>query len=195
MSDVVTGVLVALGKTASEAVTVEGSLPSVLAQKTLAHQCVANLVENGLKFVPDGAKPKIRIRAERVSSASLAPPSDTELLSRSRFTAFDSGTSSAVPQARVRIWVEDEGIGIPPEARNKIFGIFERAVANDQFDGTGIGLAIVARAMERMEGACGVESELGSGSRFWLEFRCVPDAETLDGEGSKKAGTIPAAGV
>lgn len=178
MGDIVSGVLMALGKSASEAVTVQGSLPIVLAQKTLAHQCVANLIENALKFVPEGTKPKITIRAERVSSASL--PSDTELLSRSRFTAFDSEPISSNSDTRVRIWVEDEGIGIPSEARNKIFGIFERAVANDQFDGTGIGLAIVARAMERMEGACGVESEPGRGSRFWLEFRCVPDAESLE---------------
>jgi signal transduction histidine kinase len=66
--------------------------------------------------------------------------------------------------------VEDNGIGIPPQAHEKIFGIFERVSGLDQVEGTGIGLAIVARAMQQMGGACGVESEVGQGSRFWLEL-------------------------
>ena len=63
-----------------------------------------------------------------------------------------------------------EGIGIPIEAHQKIFGIFERGVSAEQYQGTGIGLAIVARAMQRMGGTCGVDSELGKGSHFWLEL-------------------------
>jgi signal transduction histidine kinase len=71
---------------------------------------------------------------------------------------------------RIRIWVQDEGIGIPPEAHQKIFGIFERGVPSDKYEGTGIGLAIVSRATQRMGGTCGVESEPGKGSRFWIEL-------------------------
>ncbi|MCU1376689.1 MAG: multi-sensor signal transduction histidine kinase [Actinomycetia bacterium] len=70
---------------------------------------------------------------------------------------------------RVKIWVEDTGIGIPEQAHEKIFGIFERATSSDEFPGTGIGLAIVARAVERMDGRCGVESS-PAGSKFWLEL-------------------------
>jgi signal transduction histidine kinase len=66
--------------------------------------------------------------------------------------------------------VEDNGIGIAPEARQKIFGIFERLNAPDKYEGTGIGLAIVARAMQRMGGICGVESGPQQGSRFWLQL-------------------------
>jgi signal transduction histidine kinase len=72
--------------------------------------------------------------------------------------------------ARVRICVEDNGPGIPEHAREKIFGIFERGAGHDHVEGTGIGLAIVARAMAKMNGACGVESTPGAGSCFWLEL-------------------------
>lgn len=68
---------------------------------------------------------------------------------------------------RVRFWFEDNGIGIAPEFQEKIFGIFQRL--SSQYEGTGMGLAIVQRAAKRMSGQVGVESHLGQGSRFWLE--------------------------
>lgn len=70
----------------------------------------------------------------------------------------------------VRIWVEDNGIGIDPAYHGKIFGIFERVGDVKDFEGTGIGLAIVARSVQRMGGHCGVVSSLGAGSRFWIEL-------------------------
>jgi len=71
---------------------------------------------------------------------------------------------------RVRIWVEDNGVGIEPAHHQKIFGIFERVGNLKTNQGTGIGLAIVARAAQRMGGICGVESSVGNGSRFWIEL-------------------------
>jgi signal transduction histidine kinase len=71
---------------------------------------------------------------------------------------------------RVRILVEDNGIGIAPEHQERIFGIFERLNRAEQYPGTGIGLAIVRRAVERLGGSVGVESRLGQGSRFWIEL-------------------------
>jgi signal transduction histidine kinase len=71
---------------------------------------------------------------------------------------------------RVRLWVEDNGIGIPPEYHQKIWGVFERLHKSEIYPGTGIGLAIVRKAMERMGGRAGLESEPGKGSRFYLEF-------------------------
>jgi PAS domain S-box-containing protein len=71
----------------------------------------------------------------------------------------------------VRFWVEDRGIGISAQNRdNKLFRVFER-LGGDQYPGTGIGLAIVKRAADRMGGNVGVESEAGKGSRFWIELR------------------------
>jgi len=71
---------------------------------------------------------------------------------------------------RVRLWVEDNGIGIEPAHLDRVFGVFERLHGSDAYPGTGIGLAIVRRGVERMGGRVGVESVPGQGSRFWIEL-------------------------
>jgi signal transduction histidine kinase len=73
-------------------------------------------------------------------------------------------------ESKVRFWVEDNGIGIDPEFHDRIFELFQRLHRPDEYTGTGVGLAIVKRAVERMHGTIGVESEPGKGSRFWLEL-------------------------
>ncbi len=74
----------------------------------------------------------------------------------------------------VRLWVEDNGIGIAPEHHQKVFGLFERLHPAHTFPGTGIGLAIVRKGVERMGGRVGVESEPGRGSRFWVDLPAAP---------------------
>ncbi len=74
-------------------------------------------------------------------------------------------------ESKVRFWVEDNGIGIPPKYQESIFGMFQR-LTND-YEGTGVGLSIVRKAAERMGGAVGVESAPGQGSRFWIELNSV----------------------
>lgn len=71
----------------------------------------------------------------------------------------------------VRLWVEDNGIGIARKHQERIFGVFQRLHKSEQYPGTGIGLAIVRRSMERLKGRAGVESEPGRGSRFWIELQ------------------------
>jgi len=75
-----------------------------------------------------------------------------------------------------RLWVEDNGIGIAREFHARIFNVFERLHKSEQYPGTGIGLAIAARGMERMGGKIGVDSGPGHGSRFWIEF---PEKKSL----------------
>jgi len=72
---------------------------------------------------------------------------------------------------KVRLWVEDTGIGIPPEYHDRIFRIFERLQSAEAYPGTGVGLAIVKKGLERMGGRAGVNSTPGSGSKFWVELR------------------------
>lgn len=81
---------------------------------------------------------------------------------------------------RVRIWVEDNGIGIAPEHQARIFNVFERLHGQETYPGTGVGLAIVKAGVERMGGTCGVEADLDVGSRFWIELEA---AEEGAGEG------------
>ncbi|HYF51451.1 MAG TPA: ATP-binding protein [Planctomycetota bacterium] len=71
---------------------------------------------------------------------------------------------------RFRLHVADNGIGIAPEHHARIFRPFERLHGIDRYPGTGIGLAIVRKAAERMNGTASVESSLGKGSRFSLEL-------------------------
>lgn len=79
---------------------------------------------------------------------------------------------------RVRLEIEDNGIGIPKKHHDLIFKVFERLNKQEAYPGTGLGLAIARRAMERMGGRVGVESEAGRGSLFWIEFAGEPGGKS-----------------
>jgi two-component system, sensor histidine kinase and response regulator len=70
---------------------------------------------------------------------------------------------------RLRIWIEDNGIGIAPEHHGLMFKTFERLTPG-AFEGKGMGLAVVRAALERMGGEAGLESAPGQGSKFWIEL-------------------------
>jgi signal transduction histidine kinase len=69
----------------------------------------------------------------------------------------------------VRLWVEDNGIGIPDDQRERAFRLFERPHGT-RYPGTGVGLPIVRKGIERMRGKVGVNSKPGEGSQFWIEL-------------------------
>jgi signal transduction histidine kinase len=70
----------------------------------------------------------------------------------------------------VRVWFEDNGIGVSPQHHERIFHAFERLHGTEAYPGSGIGLAIVREGVERLGGRVGLESEEGRGSRFWIEL-------------------------
>jgi len=70
----------------------------------------------------------------------------------------------------VRIEIEDNGIGIAESAQGRIFNVFERLHGEEEYPGTGIGLAIVKKGVERMGGSVGVTSRTGAGSIFHVEL-------------------------
>ena len=74
---------------------------------------------------------------------------------------------------RVRFWLEDNGIGIAPKYHQRVFRIFEQ-LNGKNYEGTGMGLSIVRKGVERMGGKVGLESAVGRGSKFWIE---LPKAE------------------
>ncbi len=80
----------------------------------------------------------------------------------------------------VRLSVQDNGIGIDNKYFDRIFRMFERLHGTNAYPGTGMGLAIVKKAVERMGGRLGVESTLGEGSHFWVELRKAPAAAVVE---------------
>jgi len=78
--------------------------------------------------------------------------------------------STSVRRDICRIQVGDNGVGISPEDQQRIFLPFVRLYSEQQFPGIGLGLPSVRKAVELMGGRLGVDSRLGQGSRFWIEF-------------------------
>ncbi len=122
-------------------VIIQSPLMLVMGDRASLAQCLANLIGNGVKFVSRGVTPQIRV-----------------------WTDYEGGDSF------VRLWIVDNGIGIAPESQQTIFEMFQRLHSQEEYEGTGVGLAIVRKAVERMGGRVGLESEPGKGSRFWLEL-------------------------
>lgn len=132
-------------------------LPVVLGSQAALTQCFGNLLGNAVKFAQPGTKAQIRVRAE----------------------AARRGEGGTLKPALVKVWVEDNGIGISHAMQDRIFGLFERA--STEHEGTGLGLAIVRKLVQRMGGEVGVQSEPGLGSRFWIDLRRAPAATTPTG--------------
>ena len=149
-----------------------GRLPRVLGNEAALTQCFSNLLGNAVKFVAAGVQPRVRIWAEPIDAAK-AKVRATSRKRGARAAAAAPVRLAAAPF--VRLWFEDNGIGIPEDARDRIFGMFQRL--DKSYEGTGVGLTVVRKAVEKMGGRVGVESTPGAGSRFWLELRTAPVRE------------------
>jgi signal transduction histidine kinase len=124
-----------------------GPLPRVEVIPVQMQQVFQNLVNNALKFSRNGVAPHIKIWAERVGEKSLS-------------------AAPAEDGAYVRLCIEDNGIGFNEMYLDRIFTIFQRLHARHEYEGTGIGLALVKKIVERHHGLLGARSTEGEGSTF-----------------------------
>ena len=165
-------------------IQIQGPLPQVLGNEAALTQCFSNLLGNAIKFVTPGTRPEVRIWAEPVNSASkkmhAEGPRQKAGNQSAQVPLFNletpRSTLDAPPStpALVRLYFADNGVGIPKEAQERIFRMFQRL--DRSYDGTGVGLTVVRKAIEKMGGTVGLESEPGQGSQFWLELKSAAKA-------------------
>ena len=119
-------------------------LPVVEGDAALLQQVWMNLLSNAIKFTAPRAEARIEIGVIR---------------------------GSADEEGEVTIYVRDNGVGFDPQYTHKLFGVFQRLHREDEFEGSGIGLATVRRIIHRHGGRVWAESELDRGVTFYFTLR------------------------
>jgi PAS domain S-box-containing protein len=159
--------LLAYGRTARADIEL-GPVPVQNAWETAMFQCATQIERTHAVVETIQPLPMVvaheptlgQVLANLLSNALKFVPPDAR--PRVRFWAEPHGDKR-------RLWIQDEGIGIPRDQQERMFRVFER-LHGSRYPGTGIGLSIVRKGVERMNGRVGVESEPGKGSRFWVEL-------------------------
>jgi PAS domain S-box-containing protein len=149
----------------SNATITQDPLPTVTADKTQLLQLFQNLIGNAIKFRRK-EPPQIHIGVIKGIESSNQQPASTLTISPS------SPSSIYTPsENEFLFWVKDNGIGIKPQYLGRIFEIFRRLHTRREFPGTGIGLAICKKIVERHGGCIWAESEPGVGTTFYFSLR------------------------
>jgi light-regulated signal transduction histidine kinase (bacteriophytochrome) len=136
----------------SSAEFVVGSLPSCDADPLLLRQVFVNLLSNALKFSRKQEKVRIEVGALRAPEAAQAPEPVRRLLDPHSWVYF----------------VRDNGVGFDMRYADKLFGVFQRLHRQEDFKGTGIGLATVQQIIHRHGGRVWAEAEVGKGATFYF---------------------------
>ncbi|WP_413175066.1 PAS domain S-box protein [Anabaena azotica] len=133
-------------------VRIQPHLPDLMLDERRIRQVLINLLNNAVKFTPEGGQITLDVTCQRIASEA-------------EMTSF---------RDCIRIAVIDTGIGIAPENIKKLFQPFIQidSALNRQYAGTGLGLSLVKRLVETHGGKVGVSSELGVGSCFTVDLPC-----------------------
>jgi PAS domain S-box-containing protein len=124
-----------------------GELPTIDADPMQMHQLLLNLIGNALKFQPPGGTPRVKVSGRILDQSPLSE------------TRSHSGQ-------RCELYVEDNGIGFEEQYTEKIFAVFQRLHGRNEYEGSGIGLAVCRRITDRHHGKILARSQLGKGSTF-----------------------------
>jgi light-regulated signal transduction histidine kinase (bacteriophytochrome) len=130
-------------------------LPMIFGDTLKIRQLLQNLIGNALKFHKDGVAPIIHISGMIIQNRRHS--------------------GSGKPGSLCKIDIQDQGIGIPTDDLDKIFGMFKRLHRKDEYEGTGIGLAVCQRIAEQCGGGISVCSILGKGSTFTVTLPALLD--------------------
>jgi PAS domain S-box-containing protein len=125
-----------------------GDLPSIEADPLQIRQLLQNLIGNALKFQPPEAQPLIRIQGRILKSAFAGAPEEDPLAEQCELT------------------VQDNGIGFDEKYLDKIFAVFQRLHGRNEYEGTGVGLAVCRRITDRHGGTINAKSKPGEGATF-----------------------------
>jgi signal transduction histidine kinase len=128
------------------AAELEENLPKVLMDRFYVQRAVANLVQNAIKFTPDGGK--VSVCVQRVGGKDNC----------------------------VTVSVSDTGIGIPADEQDKVFEKYYRSPSAAGTKGSGLGLAVVKAVAVAHSGSVELQSEVGKGSTFSLKLPLTPNA-------------------
>lgn len=162
------------------AVITHDPLPTVSAHAPGLTQVFQNLIGNAIKFRNQGVRPEIHIGARQVVGEASPAPGDAPLDSvREELTGLPAGAGhdsiNGSPHHMMAMdkfyWifsVRDNGIGIDPAFKDRIFMIFQRLHTREEYPGSGVGLAICKKIVEQHGGRIWVESEPGKGSVFFF---------------------------
>lgn len=149
-------------------IQIVGKLASVWGHEGLLTQCISNLLSNAVKFVAPGVIPHVRIWTEITTSSVPTASPDRD--------RGDGPRAAEATGPNVRVFFENNGIGIATKDRGRVFRMFDRINPAAHFEGTGIGLVIARRAVERMRGRIDFEPAPSGGSRFWIELTPAKDS-------------------
>ena len=153
-----------------------GELPTVEADAVQMRQLLQNLIGNALKFQPPGGKPVIRLEGRIVASAAA----------RGHTAFYTQKVGDPVEAAAgefCELTVADNGIGFDQQQYlEKIFAVFQRLHGRQEYEGTGIGLAVCRRIVDRHGGSITARSKLGEGATFVVLLPVRQTAKTKDSQ-------------